>query len=119
MAGTTKEVTDMTFQSEVLESGTPVVLDFWAPWCAPCRVIAPILEELGPQYEGRVSFAKINVDENQTTATQYAIRSIPTLLFFRNGEVVNQIVGVLSKPALTLKIDEMLGTGPRQASEAP
>jgi thioredoxin 1 len=116
MAAKPVEITDRTFQSEVLESETPVVLDFWAPWCAPCRAIAPIVEELAPRYEGRVTFGKVNVDENQQIAANYAIRSIPTLLFFRDGEVVNQVVGVLSKPALVLKVDEMLGT--EQAPES-
>lgn len=91
---------DGEFRQEVLESQTPVVVDFWATWCAPCRAIAPALEELATQYRGRVKVAKVNIDDNQETPQQYGVRSIPTLLVFKGGRVVDQIVGAVPKAKL-------------------
>jgi thioredoxin 1 len=93
-------VGDAEFKKEVLESSTPVLVDFWATWCAPCRAIAPALEELASQYKGKVKVAKINVDDNQDVPQQYGIRSLPTLLMFKGGKVVEQIVGAVPKNKL-------------------
>lgn len=93
-------VTDATFRQEVLESPIPALVDFWAAWCAPCRAIAPMVEELARQYAGRVKVVKLNVDENPRTASDYKIMGIPTLLLFKGGAVVDQVVGVVPKPKL-------------------
>ncbi len=100
MAGEMVNVEDSQFKNVVLESQTPVLVDFWATWCAPCRAIAPVLEELSGQYKGKVKFAKINIDDNQQTPQQYGIRSIPTLLIFKGGQVVEQIVGAVPRAKL-------------------
>ena len=86
MAGIT-ELTDATFQQEVLDSGVPVLVDFWAPWCGPCRAIAPMLEELAQEYDGKAKICKINVDDHQTSAATYGVRSIPNLLLFKDGQI--------------------------------
>lgn len=96
---------DATFQKEVLESEVPVLVDFWAPWCAPCRMVAPVLEEIAREYEGRAKIVKLNTDENQATAMQYHIMSIPTMMIFKNGQVVDQIVGAVPKHMITGKLD--------------
>lgn len=101
-------VTDDTFQKEVIESQIPVVVDFWAIWCGPCRLIAPIIEELAKEYDGKVKFAKLDVDANPKTAMQYGIRSIPTLLFFKDGKVVNSVIGAVPKPNLVSRIEQVL-----------
>src|SRR5689334_18623009 len=97
MAGTVLNIGDSEFSKEVLESSTPVLVDFWATWCAPCRAIAPVLEDLAVQYKDRVKFTKINTEENQDIPQQYGIRAIPTLLIFKGGKVVGQIVGAAPK----------------------
>ncbi len=105
-------LTDGNFDSEVLQSDQPVLVDFWATWCGPCRAIAPIIEELAGQYEGRAKIAKLDVDENQAMANRYNVRSIPTLLFFQNGKVVDQIVGSSPKSALESRLNTLLQASP-------
>ena len=98
-------VTDETFEPEVLKSDTPVLVDYWAEWCGPCKSIAPILDEVAKEYEGRLKIAKINVDENQQTPAKFGIRGIPTLMLFKNGNVEATKVGALSKSQLTAFLD--------------
>lgn len=99
---------DGDFSREVLESDTPVLVDFWATWCAPCRAIAPAVEDLASQYKGKVKFTKLNIDDNQDTPQQYGIRSIPTLLVFKSGKVVSQIVGAVPKSKIEDAITKAL-----------
>jgi thioredoxin 1 len=101
---------ESNFQTEVLEAKQPVLVDFWAEWCAPCRMIAPLLEELATEYEGRVHIGKVNVDENQQLAAQYRITGIPTLLLFKDGQVREAIVGLKSKRELKAALDAALGS---------
>jgi thioredoxin 1 len=103
------EIDDASFESEALKSGLPVVVDFWAPWCGPCRMIAPIMEKLSGQYAGKMKFYKINVDENPQSAAQYQAMSIPLLVFFKNGQEADRNVGALPEPALRSKIEQVLG----------
>jgi thioredoxin 1 len=100
---------DGDFAKEVLQSDQPVLVDFWATWCAPCRAIAPAVEELATQYKGKVKVAKVNIDDNQNTPQQYGIRSIPTLLVFKGGKVVEQIVGAVPKARLEAALQKALG----------
>lgn len=100
MAGSVVTVTQDTFEEEVLASDRPVVVDFWAPWCGPCRMLAPIFEQLAARHGERVKFAKLNVDENQALAAQYRVMSIPTLIVFKDGQPVEQIVGLRPEPEL-------------------
>jgi thioredoxin 1 len=100
-----KSVTDQSFQSDVLDSKTPVVVDFWAEWCGPCRMIAPSLEELASEYDGKVIVAKMNIDENPQTPTRYGVRGIPTLMIFRNGQVTATKIGALPKTKIKEWID--------------
>lgn len=98
------EVTDNNFKSEVVDSTTPVLVDFWAPWCAPCRIVAPIVEEIASQYSGFVKVAKLNTDENPATASEYRIMGIPTLGIFVNGKMVDQVVGAAPKSHIVEKL---------------
>jgi thioredoxin 1 len=107
MAGAITDVTDSNFQAEVLESSEPVLVDFWAPWCGPCRVIAPALEEIVEERDD-LRVVKLNVDDNQQTAARYNVLSIPTLILFRNGEVAHQIIGALPKKRLVQEIEPAL-----------
>ncbi len=102
------QVTDSTFAKEVLQSPTPVLVDFWAVWCGPCRAIAPILEEIATEKRDSLKVVKVDVDSNHQTATQYGIRSIPTLLLFKQGKVVEQIIGALPKQTLLKKLEPHL-----------
>jgi thioredoxin 1 len=107
MAGAITDVTDSNFQAEVLESTEPVLVDFWAPWCGPCRVIAPALEEIVEERDD-LRIVKLNVDDNQQTAARYNVLSIPTLILFRNGEVAHQIIGAMPKRRLVQEIEPVL-----------
>jgi thioredoxin 1 len=102
------EVSDSTFQSEVIESALPVLIDFWAPWCAPCRAVAPVVEELASEYDGRVKFVKMNVDDNPITPSRYGVRGIPNLIVFKDGQVKEQIVGAVPKAQLARAIEKVL-----------
>jgi thioredoxin 1 len=102
------EVTDANFDEQVAKNEGVTVVDFWAPWCGPCRLVGPVIEELAEEYEGRVRFAKVNVDDNQQTAGTFGIRSIPTIGFFRDGEAVGGVVGAYPKEALQQVIDDVL-----------
>lgn len=108
LAASPVTVTDASFDQEVMKSSLPVVVDFWAPWCGPCKMIAPVLEELAEEYAGRVKIVKLNTDENQNTAAQYGIQGIPTLLFMKNGKEMDKLVGAAPKPRLKSKIEELL-----------
>ncbi len=107
MAGNIPDVTDNNFQAEVLESDTPTLVDFWAPWCGPCRIIAPSLEELNDELEN-FRVVKLNVDENQITAAKYEVMSIPTLIVFRNGEPAKKIIGAMPKKRLQQELEPAL-----------
>lgn len=101
-------ITNENFQAEVLSSDIPVLVDFWAEWCGPCKMIAPSVEELAEEYEGKIKIGKLDIDSNQNVASEYGIRSIPSLLIFRNGQVVDQIVGAVPKNHIQSKIDAVL-----------
>ena len=100
-------LTAANFEEQVLQSPTPVLVDFWAEWCGPCKMIAPILDELASEYDGKVKVGKVNIDEYQSIATQYGIRAIPTLLIFKDGEVAEQVVGMRSKRDLKANLDKV------------
>jgi len=102
------DITDRVFSSEVLSAPGPVVMDCWAPWCGPCRTVGPVLEQLASEYAGRVKVVKLNVDENPETASRYGIRSIPTLLFFKNGEMVDTLVGAVPKAEIERHLTALL-----------
>jgi thioredoxin 1 len=103
-------ITDTTFKQEVLESELPVLVDFWAPWCGPCRMVAPIVEEIATQYDGQVKVVKVNTDENPNTASQLGIRSIPTLIVFKGGQQVDTVVGAVPKTTLSQTLDKHLAS---------
>ena len=102
------EFTDQSFDTDVVQADLPVLIDFWAVWCGPCNAIAPTIEEIAGDYAGKVKVGKLNVDQNQNTAMQYGVRSIPTLLIMKSGEVVSQIVGAVPKENITKALDEIL-----------
>lgn len=109
MSDAVTSVTNDTFDSEVLQSKSLVMVDFWATWCGPCKIIAPVVEELAKEYAGKVTFTKVNTDENSDLAGRYNIRGIPTLMFFKDGKVMDQVVGAVPKAQLKSKLDSLLG----------
>jgi len=103
-----RAVTDSDFEQEVLEADTPVLVDFWAEWCAPCKMVAPVLDDLANEYDGKIKFTKVDVDSNPQTAMKYGIRSIPTLLVFKGGSPVDQVVGAVPKAVIKKRLDSAL-----------
>jgi len=103
-----QQVSDASFDSDVLQADVPVLLDFWAPWCGPCKAIAPVVEELAGEYDGRLKVVKMNVDDNPQTPAQYGVRGIPNLILFKSGEVKQQIVGAVPKGHLVKAIDDVV-----------
>jgi thioredoxin 1 len=101
-------VTDETFDAEVMQSDLPVLVDLWAPWCGPCRMVGPVVESLAEKYDGKFKFCKVNVDENRQTASSYNVMSIPTLIFFKGGQAVDTVVGAVPETLLQEKIDKLL-----------
>ena len=108
MAGDTIAVTDATFDDEVIQADTPVVVDFWAEWCGPCQMLGPVVEKLATEYKGRLKFAKVDVDANPQTPGSYGIRGIPTMIIFRGGEEVDRIVGYLPEDQLRAELEKQL-----------
>ncbi|BBL34734.1 thioredoxin [Nitrosomonas stercoris] len=108
MSQNVHHITDATFEVEVLQDSLPVLVDYWAEWCGPCRMIAPILDEIATEYDGRIKIVKLNIDENQSTPQKYGIRGIPTLMIFKNGNIEATKVGALSKSQLTAFVDSHL-----------
>jgi thioredoxin 1 len=102
------EITDTNFEQEVLKSDVPVLIDFWAVWCGPCKVIAPVVEEIAGEYEGKLKVGKLHVDNNPQVAVKYGIRSIPTLLIFNNGEVSDQLIGALPKAQIVDRVERVM-----------
>ena len=102
------EVTDKSFEQEVLNSDVPVLVDFWAPWCGPCRMVAPVVEEIADQYEGQIKVVKLNTDDNPQVASQYGIRSIPTLMIFKDGQKVDMVVGAVPKTTLANTLEKYI-----------
>lgn len=107
-ASKTVAVTEATFENEVVKSSIPVLVDFWAPWCGPCRIVGPILEEIATDNDGKVKVAKVNVDENPALAQRFGIRGIPTMVFFKGGDAVGQMVGAASKERIQETIDSLV-----------
>ena len=103
-------VTDETFESKVLKNKLPVLVDFWAPWCGPCRMVAPVVDEIGKQYQGQIKVYKVNTDDNPNIASKYGIRSIPTLMIFKQGQRVDMVVGAVPKTTLANTIEKYLDT---------
>jgi len=108
MAGKTVEVTDGNFQDMIMEAEKPALVDFWAVWCGPCRAVAPIVEEIAEEYDGRAVIAKMDVDQNKEIATQFGIQAIPTLLLVKDGQIADRIVGVVDKKSLAARLDALL-----------
>jgi len=108
MAGNVLKITDSNFKQEVVDSQTPTLVDFWAEWCGPCRMVAPILDELAPLYTGRLKIGKMNVDENSETPSRFGIMNIPTLILFRSGNEIDRIVGAMSKADFQRRLDQAL-----------
>jgi thioredoxin len=104
----TQAISDDSFENEVINSDLPVLIDFWAPWCAPCRAIGPVVDELAKDYEGKLKVVKMNVDENPLTPSRYGVRSIPNLLLFKNGQVKDQIIGAVPKGHFVQAIDKLV-----------
>ncbi|NMG22307.1 thioredoxin [Brasilonema bromeliae SPC951] len=102
------QVTDSTFKQEVLDSAIPVLVDFWAPWCGPCRMVGPVVDEIATQYKDQVKVVKVNTDENPNVASQYGIRSIPTLMIFKGGQRVDMVVGAVPKTTLSNTLEKYL-----------
>jgi thioredoxin 1 len=109
MSEAVTSVTVDTFEKVVIQSSDLIMVDFWATWCGPCKIVAPVVEELAQEYAGKVNFAKVNTDENPDIASRFNIRGIPTLIFFKDGKVLDQIVGAVPKAQLKTKIDSLLG----------
>jgi thioredoxin 1 len=105
---TAAQVTDSTFKQEVLDSEIPVLVDFWAPWCGPCRMVAPVVDEISEQYDGQVKVVKVNTDDNPSVASQYGIRSIPTLMIYKGGQRVEMVVGAVPKTTLANTLEKYL-----------
>jgi len=108
MSGKPVDISDNQFQDEVIEANVPVLVDFWASWCGPCRMVAPVLEEMAQEYQDRLKVVKVNVDENPDTASRYSVMSIPTMILFKNGEVLETLVGVRKKDELSGIVEQNL-----------
>jgi len=108
MSSSAAPVTDASFEAEVIKSAVPVLVDFWAPWCGPCRMVAPVVDEIAEQYEGQIKVVKLNTDENPQVASQYGIRSIPTLMIFKDGQRVDMVVGAVPKTTLATTLEKYL-----------
>ena len=102
------DVSDQNFDNEVIKSTLPVLVDLWAPWCSPCRMVAPVVEKLAEKYSGKVKFCRVNVDDNSQTAAKYGVMSIPTLMFFKDGKAVDTVIGAVPEQVLQSKIDALL-----------
>ena len=102
------DITDTSFEKEVVESTLPVLVDLWAPWCGPCRMVGPVVEKLAEKYDGQCKFCRVNVDENPKTATRFRVMSIPTLMFFKGGQAVDTVIGAVPEQTLEAKIKELL-----------